>query len=236
MDYDRNHILAKLEPDSLDLLRPHFELLGLTPGDVLIEADREIEWAYFVLGGLVSSIAANSGRSQYEIGVTGREGLTGIALLHCTDRSPVRSIVQIPGEALRIPRAAFEAAVDSDRAMRALLLKFCQAQFVQVAYTAISNSRDRVDTRLARWILMCRDRTGRDDLNLTHEFLSIMLGVRRAGVTTALHVLEGERAVRSTRGCVSIRDRTRLEELAGDSYGIPEREYERLLGRPITFG
>lgn len=236
MNHRQNHLLGLLAPATAALLEPHIEIVEMPQAQVLHEANHPIDQIYFPLSGLVSCVAAEELRGRYEIGIIGPEGTTGIPILLYADCPPMRSIVQIPGHAARIARSAFESAVEQDGELRKLLLRFCQAQFVQVAYTAVSNSRDRVDTRLARWILMCRDRTGHDELSLTHEFLSIMLGVRRAGVTNALHVLEGEHAIRSTRGRVTIRDRARLVTIAGDAYGIAEREYERLLGKPENFG
>ena len=111
-----------------------------------------------------------------------------------------------------------------------LLLRFVQALSTQTAFTALSNAVHQIDERLARWILMCDDRLDGADMPLTHEFMSIMLAVRRPSVTTALHILEGNRLIRAERGCIVVRDRAGLEEFAGDSYGVPEREYERLIG------
>jgi CRP-like cAMP-binding protein len=99
-----------------------------------------------------------------------------------------------------------------------------------MSITVLANAHYPVDERLARWLLMCHDRWDGDVLPLTHEFMAVMLAVRRPSVTTALHVLEGNRFIRAERGCVTIRDRSALEEFAGDSYGPPEREYERLIG------
>jgi CRP-like cAMP-binding protein len=109
-------------------------------------------------------------------------------------------------------------------------LRFAQVQGVQTAFTALSNAVHPINERLARWLLMCHDRHDSDEIPLTHEFLSLMLAVRRPSVTTALHVLEGNRFIRAERGHVTIRNRTALEEFAGDGYGKPEAEYRRLIG------
>jgi hypothetical protein len=107
---------------------------------------------------------------------------------------------------------------------------FCYLVGVQAAYTALSNAVHQVDERLARWLLMCHDRTATDEISLTHEFLSLMLAVRRPSVTTAIHMLEGNRFISAERGFITIRDREGLEEFAADAYGGPEREYETILG------
>jgi CRP-like cAMP-binding protein len=109
-------------------------------------------------------------------------------------------------------------------------LRFAHAMTVQAHYTGLSNAVHPIDERLARWLLMCDDRTDGGKLELTHDFLSIMLAVRRPSVTTALHVLEGNGFIRSERGCIIIRNRRALEEFAGDAYGKPEAEYRRLMG------
>jgi CRP-like cAMP-binding protein len=114
----------------------------------------------------------------------------------------------------------------------ATMLRFVHAMTIQMANTALANSKVKVDARLARWLLMAHDRVDGDKIELTHEFLALMLGVRRAGVTEALQVLEDRKLIRNSRGKVIIRNRKRLEEAANGSYGVPEAEYARLMGEP----
>ena len=114
--------------------------------------------------------------------------------------------------------------------MQGLFLKYVQAFMVQTAHTAICNARAKLDQRLARWLLMAHDRLDRDILPLTHEFLSLMLGVRRAGVTEAIAALEAEELIGAARGQIIVRNRKGLERKAADVYGVPESEYRRLLG------
>ena len=114
-----------------------------------------------------------------------------------------------------------------------LFLNYVHCCDIQLAQSALANGRYNMHERLARWLLMCHDRLAGHDLPRTHEFLALMLGVRRSGVTNELHVIEGLRAIRSTRANVRILNRERLEEIAGGSYGVPEKEYERLIGLPI---
>ncbi len=111
-----------------------------------------------------------------------------------------------------------------------LLARYIQAFGSQISFTALSNAVHSIDERLARWLLMCHDRVDGDEIALTHEFISLMLAVRRPSVTTALHVLEGYKLIRSERGRITIRDRQALETFAGDAYGKPEQEYSRLIG------
>jgi CRP-like cAMP-binding protein len=111
-----------------------------------------------------------------------------------------------------------------------MMLRYAQALNVQTSGAAFSNAEHTVEMRLARWLLMCHDRVDGDEFKLTHDFISMMLGVRRAGVTTALHVLEGHHLIRARRGSITVVDRDALMTLADDAYGLPEAEYERLFG------
>jgi CRP-like cAMP-binding protein len=119
--------------------------------------------------------------------------------------------------------------IDERPSLHRLLLRYAQALNVQTSVTAFANANHTLEMRLARWLLMCHDRLDGDDIEITHEFMAMMLGVRRAGVTTSLHILEGNRLIRSTRGLVTVRDRDGLEKLADDAYGLPEAEYVRLM-------
>ena len=121
-------------------------------------------------------------------------------------------------------------AMNESQALHEMLLRFAYVTTVQASFTLLSNAVHQVDERLARWLLMCHDRLESDDIRLTHEFMSLMLAVRRPSVTNALHTLEGNGFIELTRGYVFIRNRRALEEFAGDAYGKPEAEYNRLLG------
>jgi len=148
----------------------------------------------------------------------------------CNHRSPHATYVQVAGEGQRIGAARLRTAMAASGAMRALFLKYVQTFTIQTAHTAIANGRANIDERLSRWLLMAQDRIGGRELPLTHEFLAVMLGVRRAGVTEALSVLEGAKSIRAVRGQITVLDRKRLQERARDSYGVPEAEYLRLIG------
>ena len=129
-----------------------------------------------------------------------------------------------------IPATEWRKATQTSVSLRDSLLKFVQAFGVQKTHTAICNARSRLDVRLARWLLMAQDRVGDDTLPLTHEFLSLMLGVRRPGVTEALHALRKQALISYARGQIMVKDRRGLERVAGEAYGTPEAEYRRLIG------
>ena len=138
--------------------------------------------------------------------------------------------MQVAGHGWRIAVSEFREAMESNRAVRDLCLRFAQTLIVQTACTALSNAVHQIDERLARWLLMCHDRSPSDDLALTHEFMSVMLGTRRPSVTNALHVLEGNGFIRNERGYIQIKNRAAMESFAEDCYGNPEKEYRKLIG------
>lgn len=146
------------------------------------------------------------------------------------DRSPLKTIIQIPGEGYRIDVGALREAIEQSRPLHEYLLRFCQAMVAQTAFTTLANVTHPVEVRLARWLLMAHDRTDGHDVALTHEYMGVMLAVRRPSVTTAPHVLEGNRFIKASRGMITIRDRAGLEEFSDGSYGRPEAEYTRLIG------
>jgi CRP-like cAMP-binding protein len=173
------------------------------------------------------------GGRDIEVGVVGREGVTGTAIVQGDTQSPHITFVQVQGAAYRIEADQFRYALSVNKRLRDLLTAYVRALAIQVSYTALANGRSKIEERLARWLLMVHDRVDGDRFNLTHEFLAVMLGVRRPGVTVSLHVLEGNGLIKSNRGEVIILDREGLIDLANGSYGVPEREYERLIARQM---
>jgi hypothetical protein len=138
--------------------------------------------------------------------------------------------MQVKGSAFRIRAVELTKALNERASIRGVLLRYVHTCLIQFAHSALANGRYSIRERLARWLLTCHDRLGRDELPLTHEFLSLMLGVRRSGVTQALHSIEIEEAIRVRRGLIVVNDRRKLERIAAGSYGVPEAEYERVIG------
>jgi CRP-like cAMP-binding protein/CheY-like chemotaxis protein len=224
-----NLILGTLPKDSLALLAPHLEPVALQAGMMLETPEDPIRHVYFPTRGVGSVMASDDRGHRIEVGLFGREGMSGLAVVLGHDRSPYETRVQVPGHAYRIAVEALRGALP-EPGLHRVFLRYAQAFSIQVAHTALANGRHTIEERLARWLLMCLDRLGGDTIDLTHEFLAVVLGVRRSGVTVAMHMLEGRRLIRSTRGRVRILDRVGIEALAGGSYGIPEAQYERLIG------
>jgi CRP-like cAMP-binding protein len=228
--FSRNRLLSILPAEDFDRLRPHLQRVSLEFKQVLEEPNQPIQNVYFMEPGVGSIVAVSTGGERLEVGIFGPEGVSGLAVVQGSDRSPHETFIQVPGEGIRIGAVALRNALEESAALRGLLLRYAQAFTIQVAYTALANGRYGIDERLARWLLMCHDRVDGDTFPITHEFLALMLGVRRAGVTTAVQGLEGLEAIKASRGKIEIVDRDELVKCAGASYGVPEREYERLLG------
>ena len=225
-----NKLLASLSSDDFNLLEPHLESVTLGLRKYLERPNRRIEAAYFPEAGFASVVAVQSSGKEVEVGLIGREGMTGLPIVFGNHRSPHATYIQAPGTGKCISATELRKATQASLSLRDSLLKFVQAFGVQTTHTAVSNAQSRLDVRLARWLLMAHDRIGDDTLALTHEFLSLMLGVRRPGVTEALHALREHGLISYGRGLITVEDRKGMERTAGEAYGTPEAEYRRLIG------
>jgi CRP-like cAMP-binding protein len=227
----RNRLLRTLAPPELDRLRPHLGYTKLALREELEQPNRPIGRVFFMEEGIASVVTPGPRTDQVETGLIGPEGVTGVAVILGDSQSPHATFIQAPGHAYAIASDTLRQILDASTPIRALLLHFVQAFVTQMAQTAVANARLTLEARLARWLLMTQDRVGKPELPITHEFLATMLGVRRAGVTDALHVLEGQGAIRPKRGVITILKRPALEARAGTLYGLAEAEYERLLAK-----
>jgi CRP-like cAMP-binding protein len=207
-----------LEPVTLELRAP-IE----TPGT-------HITHVYFVESGMVSVVASEHGNRGTEVGMIGFEGATGSTLALGDDLPSLETFVQIPGRGWRMTADAFRQCLRELPSLNHLMLRYARVLWIQATSTALTNVNVRLEARLARWLLMMHDRMHSDEISITHEFLAVMLHCRRPGVTVALHVLEGEHLIRSRRSELIVLDREGLKKFADGSYGIPEAEYERLIG------
>ena len=183
----------------------------------------------FPESGIVSVVARGSGRKQLEVGIIGREGMTGLIVVMGNDRSPHSTYVQVSGEGQRIAAEDLREAMRKSSSLRDTMLRYAQVFMIQATHTALSNGSAKLEERLARWLLMAHDRCDGDELPLVHEFLALMLGVRRPGVTVAIHAIEKAGVIEASRGVIRVVDRKGLEEIANGSYGVPETEYNRLM-------
>jgi CRP-like cAMP-binding protein len=212
------------------LLQPHLRFLAVAVRHEMERPNRRIDTVYFMEAGIASVVAVQADDTQVEVGLIGSEGMTGSAVVLGGDQSPLSTYIQVAGEAQLIKADELRKAMRASDSLKSLLLKYVQVFMVQTTHTAISNARSHIDRRLARWILMAHDRTGDTTLPLTHEFLSLMLSVRRPGVTEALQSLRRQELIENGRNKIVILNRNGIEKLAGHSYGVPEKEYRRLIG------
>lgn len=226
-----NLLLDALEAADLALLQPHLSRIPVARNDVLVYANAPIEHVYFLETGVASIVTAVASHRPTEVGIFGRDGMSATCLLLGSDQSPHETFIQVGGGmAQRIAVAPYLAAIDASNTLQTMLLRFVQVMLVQSAQTTANNAHQQVEARLARWLLMCHDRVDGDEIPLTHEFIGMMIAAERSGVTVSLHILEGAGMIYAKRGRIIIRDRDMLEYLAGDSYGVPEAEYRRLIG------
>jgi CRP-like cAMP-binding protein len=231
----RNRLLAVLSHADRDLLIPALETIDLDVRHILEVPNDPISHVYFVESGLVSVVGAAALNHRIEIGMVGYEGMTGLSIVLGGDRSANETLVQSSGAASRISTESLRGMLEASRSLTATLLRYVNVFMVQGSQTALANGRGRLDERLARWLLMWDDRVQPDAVAVTHEFLALLLGVRRQGVTVALHELEGKGLIRATRGEVRILDRAGLELAASGFYGVPEAEYARSIDYPRNF-
>jgi CRP-like cAMP-binding protein len=225
----RNQLLASLSSFDLRLLQPHLTPVALSLRAPMEEPNRPIQDVYFIEAGIASVIATHRNHERVEVGLIGYEGMSGTSILLHSNTSPHKTYPQVAGEAQRISTKEFRKVLDVSNTLHGTLLKYVQAFTTQAAHTAVANAHARLDQRLARWILMADDRIPGDVIPLTHQFLSLMLGVRRAGVTETSHILVRQKLIKAARGRIVVLDRKGLERIAGNFYGAPEAEYRRLI-------
>lgn len=237
----RNLLLASLSCEDFDCLESKLERAPLRADEIVLKPNAAIERIYFPEGGVVSFHEMLQDGSRVGVAIIGFEGFMGWpALLGISQSSHEASVAIGGGTALSIAPADLLRACQERQAINTLLLRYVHCFMSQMGRTIMSNLNDPVDKRLARWLLMNHDRLEGDRINLTHKQLGVMLGVRRATVTDTLHVLEGERLVRSTRGQIDVIDRAKLLAFAGEAYGAAETEYARFIApfskccRPAT--
>jgi CRP-like cAMP-binding protein len=224
-----NQLLQSLSSSDLELLAPHLMTVVLRLSQDLERPNKPIRDLYFPDSGVASVVAINPGGEQVEVGVIGSEGVTGAAVILGNEQCPHSTYIQIAGRGMRISTTDLRDSMGASRSLRELLLRYVQTFMVQTAHTAIANARANLPQRLARWLLMAHDRVAEDRVPLTHEFLSLMMGVRRAGVTEALHELARLNLTKAARGEITILNRRGIERIAGSYYGAPEAEYRRLI-------
>lgn len=194
---------------------------------------RVVHDVYFPTNGVISNVASMSDGSQVEVGLVGREGLSGVSLALAGATSNSDLYAQITGEAWKIPRTSLLEVVDEAAKYREHFLAYTEAQVSSLSQYSACNRLHTLEERFARWLLMAHDRMSADEVPLTHEFLSLMLGVRRAGVTLAASTFQQAGLIEYQRGRIVIRDRPNLQDTACECYDAVENRFEELMGWSI---
>jgi CRP-like cAMP-binding protein len=212
-----NWLLSRLSRGDAQRLEPHLTAVDLPLRKQLEARKKRVEHVYFLNTGL-ASVVANGGH-PIEVGMIGREGMTGLSVVLDGDHKTIHeTFMQIGGSGQRISAAKLREAIDASATLHRALLHFAHAFMMQATQTALANGRSKIEERLARWLLMANDRIDGNELNLTHEFLATMLGVRRSGVTVALQELERTGLISHKRGTITLLDRKALEVAANGTY------------------
>jgi CRP-like cAMP-binding protein len=226
----RNHLLATLQPDDLALIEPHLEPIDMPFRFQIEMPQRPITYVYFPQDGVVSIVATGPREHSIEVGIIGRDGFAGHAVTMGADRTANTSFVQLAGRGLRMRTDQFRGALRKSASFQRAMLTFVHAFSIQASHTALANGRGTLEQRLARWLLMAHDRMENSRLRLTHELLSIMLGVQRPTVSLALQKMEVSGAIKTQRSVITIKSRAVLKKTAKGFYGVAEAEQERLTG------
>lgn len=228
-------VLAQMSHADLSLLAARSERVVLSRDERAIVANQPVAAAWFVESGVLSVMKAGPDGQLTEISLIGPEGFVGASIVLGAGQTPYTMVAQADRVvAIRVPAADIKALFEESPDARRLLSEAIHLQIVQIAEAAVSNARQQVNARLARWLLLYRDRLGSARLDITHEFMALMVGAQRTRITEALHELESEGAITARRGLVVVRDERALRRIAGPGYGVAEREAERLAGpRPL---
>ncbi len=224
----KNYILNSLPKEDYERLLPDLEQVNLSIGEIIYQAEEPIKHVYFPNNAMISVIANTFSGQSAEVGVIGHEGMVGIDVLLGSDSTMNENIIQLADGALRMETAAVRREFKRAGALHDSILKFTRLLMIQISQTALCNRLHTVEERLARWLLLCQDRSATDELKLTQEFLSIMLGANRATVTLAAITLQDIGYIQYSRGRIVITDREGLEDFSCDCYQTVKQEYDRL--------
>ena len=228
-----NHLLAGLPSDERNRLLPDLQHVSFKLGEVLYESGAVLRHLYFPTTSVISLLFVTESGASTELAVAGREGVVGIGLFMGGESTPSRAVVQIAGDAMRLPVAALHQEFKRGGAFQLALLRFTQALITQMSQTAVCNRHHSVEQQLCRWLLLSLDRIDAKELRMTQQLIADMLGVRREGVTVAAAKLQEWGCITYSRGLIKVTDRDGLEKRVCECYSVVNREYGRLLSEVI---
>lgn len=232
----QNRLLKVLPPEDLERLRPHLRPVEFEYKLSLYQADEQIEFVYFIETGVASLVNTMKNGNSAEVGTIGNEGMVGLPVIFGDSQAPTSVYMQVAGHGLRMKAKIFWQEMQRRASLRTVMLHYAHAVFNQVAQSAACNTFHLLEQRCCRWLLMTHDRMQSNDFTLTQEFLAMMLGVQRPGVTLAASLLQRAGLIQYTRGHVKILDRAGLIKRSCECYDVSKREFDRLLGRAIKNG
>ena len=225
-----NRLLALLPPEDYERLRPDLRPVSFSLGEVVYEFGGQLDYVFFPTTAIISLLYTMENGSSAEMGLTGNDGVVGIALFMGGGTMPNRAVVQSAGGALRMKAKILKDEFALGGKFQQLLLRYTQALITQISQTAVCNRLHSVEQQLSRWLLLSHDRLNTDELIMTQELIADMLGVRREGVTVAAGRLQDYGAISYVRGRIQILDRQKLEEAVCECYRVVKNEFKRLLG------
>jgi len=229
-----NQLLAAMPEAEWERISPLLELVDLPLGMVLYESGARMGHVFFPVNAIVSLLYVMEDGASAEIAVVGNEGIVGIALFMGGESTPSRAVVQSAGMGYRLRSSDIKAEFNRSGPMMHLLLRYTQALITQMAQTAVCNRHHSLDQQLCRWLLLSLDRLKSNELVMTQELISNMLGVRREGVTEAALKLQRQGVISYSRGHIKVLDRPALEQRVCECYAVVKKEYDRLLPRRMA--
>ena len=230
----KNYLLAALPEAEFARLNSNLESISFKLGEVIYESGDKMDYAYFPTTTIVSMLYVMENGATAEIGVVGNDGLIGNALFMGGETTTSRAIIQSAGDAFRMKAKDVKAEFALGGKFQNMLLRHTQALMTQISQTAVCNRLHSLEQQLCRWLLLSHDRLNSNDLVMTHDLISNMLGVRREGVTLAAQKLAKRKLIKNVRGTITVVDRPGLEDAACECYEVVNNEYNRLLGRGIS--
>ncbi|MFI5179669.1 MAG: Crp/Fnr family transcriptional regulator [Vicinamibacterales bacterium] len=229
IQYRENRILAALPPEDLGRLAPHLTATPLVYKHSLYKADEPIGAVCFPDSGVCSVMSVMQTGATAEVGTIGNEGVTGVALFFGDESEPSESMIQVPGEGRMLPARVFQSELARRSALHRLIGHYAHALMIQIMQSAACNALHSIEQRTCKWLLMTHDRVFTDEFMLTQEFLSMMLGVARPGVSAAAHDLQRSGLITYSRGQVTVLDRKGLEAGACECYLVVSRVFDAFL-------
>ena len=228
-DPKQNAILAALPKPDYERLLPDLELVPMPKGWTMSEAGDHVNFLHFPISGIVSMIYILEDGSSSEIALVGNEGMVGVSIFMGGDSMPSSTEVQSVGKAYRLPRKIMKREFSLGGQLQHLALLYTQALIAQTSQTAVCNQHHALDQRLCRWLLMSVDRLHSEELRITQEMISNLLGTRRESITEAVRQLQIDGVIATSRGHITVMDRPKLEKRVCECYEVVKQEYVRLL-------